>query len=1225
MKFVTTGATLKCNHGGTVDLSSCGQEAISIGGKNAVTAQGIMNAKISGCGQTAPGTKPCACITSVMAGLHPATRSGGEILLDQNVVLLTDGLPPGLVTCSDPGNTLFGINPAGGGASERQSSAASAPTEAVASAAAEEEEKQSDTYNGKPAMPSSAVSWRLMSHLPSLGLFHRFGEFPPHPLLRRAAGPEVLNGLAKPGAQQAAGAEKIEVLQKVSRDNADNLRILLTAEWPAHDDEIGGLIKSLADFYADQDESGSAAGCVDVVSELFGLLAPEQLPHPVTCRQLLRLLIQPGGQIERVQCCVRRWPRQNVDRRNSDGKWAEQEHYAYLEVVQYAVKVGELTAQIPLQLIYLPIVQGRSSQRTTAQPEMQWFEPSEGTYLSWRQSDQIFLDPRSPAKWFLSSAAAETLAPDSGLPQLLKPLASGYLKPENVLYLAALPEKVAPLVERAERQAGQFPLRRWEVFPSAGTGPKPICPHITGDFPQSNALLANSDVRISRENVASLRGQFGITEAAEAWKPRDPSFSLLGCVPWIQSGPNSALELLRYARCGLPQNCADFAVPGGALTALLLPGTALISEERLVCREPFWWEPEERPLFHFWRVIGLRCGIGAKQDLTLPLAWFRLPVWPWNPISRGPAAAADPEGTVAKRKELPLAEVAGLTGQDLQEIKDHIYIWEQPKLHAYVDYTWHITVGVGHNVGKVTDEATRQKFLALPFIRPGTEEPASEQDKINEYLRFVKWSNDEFKKKQAALEKKAPPGEKGKTKPRQSGWSAELFTKKPSESPISQLRLKDDYVKKLYDVDFKRHADDAPKFAGKDKFDRLPINVRKALIDIVYNMGLPKALIHARGKFIAAVKARDWAKAAELSFRTDVQPDRNAQVRKWFMSAADDSPPPTPGRGPSSTPTVSSDTIAAEARKRASETVYQDIDGANFVFQVFGSANLPYPFRNYHQFAELAGSHFTRIKAAGDRPQCGDVMLFNEHMGIWDSRTGQLLQNKAADNSNCRRLGVEPPWGTDPGKDYLSFSIEIYRRNGVQTAVNSAAVLAPPLTLARQIRAAALSVALGEHIAGAREIGGNNQGSWVRKYLNNLAQEGSDWCASFVSWCFRETGFAMMFSYAPLALDIRNEFRRKEEKRRRPYGGQGDRWFYAPEDSYEPVPGDLIVWKRGDPTSPWGHIGIVFAFRNGWLYTIEGNRTNKVQLFRHKRAEMKRLLGFCHIPDDVGPDSSSSG
>ena len=47
---------------------------------------------------------------------------------------------------------------------------------------------------------------------------------------------------------------------------------------------------------------------------------------------------------------------------------------------------------------------------------------------------------------------------------------------------------------------------------------------------------------------------------------------------------------------------------------------------------------------------------------------------------------------------------------------------------------------------------------------------------------------------------------------------------------------------------------------------------------------------------------------------------------------------------------------------------------------------------------------------------------------------------------------------------------------------------------------AALSTAIGELKANAGEIGGNNRGPFVKKYLNGMVSEANSWCAGFVSY-----------------------------------------------------------------------------------------------------------------------------
>jgi hypothetical protein len=153
---------------------------------------------------------------------------------------------------------------------------------------------------------------------------------------------------------------------------------------------------------------------------------------------------------------------------------------------------------------------------------------------------------------------------------------------------------------------------------------------------------------------------------------------------------------------------------------------------------------------------------------------------------------------------------------------------------------------------------------------------------------------------------------------------------------------------------------------------------------------------------------------------------------------------------------------------------------------------------------------------------------------------------------------------------------------------------------------AALSAAVGELNAGAGEVGGNNCGPWVKKYLLPAGlPEGNSWCASFVSWCYLQAcngdRGAMPFAYSPGARALLREFKDKG-------------WAYPPASGYRPQPGDIVVWWRVKLESWLGHVGMVHQFKDGMLYTIEGNKSAKVQGFSYVFSRMDKLLGFGHVP-----------
>ena len=152
----------------------------------------------------------------------------------------------------------------------------------------------------------------------------------------------------------------------------------------------------------------------------------------------------------------------------------------------------------------------------------------------------------------------------------------------------------------------------------------------------------------------------------------------------------------------------------------------------------------------------------------------------------------------------------------------------------------------------------------------------------------------------------------------------------------------------------------------------------------------------------------------------------------------------------------------------------------------------------------------------------------------------------------------------------------------------------------------ALAAAIGELKANAREIGGNNRGAFVRKYLAPAGiDEGNSWCAGFVSWCFMQAAggskAAMPFAYTPSARTLLAQFKQ-----------QG--WSNPPGSGYLPLPGDVVVWWRVSLAGWQGHTGLVHSVQDGMLYTIEGNHSPRVQGFSYVLSRMDKLLGFGHVP-----------
>jgi hypothetical protein len=168
------------------------------------------------------------------------------------------------------------------------------------------------------------------------------------------------------------------------------------------------------------------------------------------------------------------------------------------------------------------------------------------------------------------------------------------------------------------------------------------------------------------------------------------------------------------------------------------------------------------------------------------------------------------------------------------------------------------------------------------------------------------------------------------------------------------------------------------------------------------------------------------------------------------------------------------------------------------------------------------------------------------------------------------------------------------------------AELPPPQAGGSVTGRSALAVAISELKAGAMEVGGDNKGPSVKKYLGPTGlPEGNSWCASFVSWCLLQASgndkTKMPVPYCAGARALLAEFQTKG-------------WAHSPESGYAPLPGDLVFWWRVRADGWQGHVGFVHQVKDGYLYTLEGNHSPRVQGFSYVLSRMNQLLGFGSVP-----------
>ncbi len=177
-------------------------------------------------------------------------------------------------------------------------------------------------------------------------------------------------------------------------------------------------------------------------------------------------------------------------------------------------------------------------------------------------------------------------------------------------------------------------------------------------------------------------------------------------------------------------------------------------------------------------------------------------------------------------------------------------------------------------------------------------------------------------------------------------------------------------------------------------------------------------------------------------------------------------------------------------------------------------------------------------------------------------------------------------------------------RSRVQGGVINYGIVPPPVMGESSLGRSALQFAIGELNAGAGEQGGNNMGPWVRKYLQPVGlPEGNSWCAAFISWCFLQAAGGnkknMPFKYSAGARNIYNQLKQKG--------------FVYDANTRVPLPGDIVTWWRVSISSGFGHIAIVHHYKDGFLYTLEGNKAANVAGFSYVKTRMDRLLGYGRV------------
>lgn len=125
---------------------------------------------------------------------------------------------------------------------------------------------------------------------------------------------------------------------------------------------------------------------------------------------------------------------------------------------------------------------------------------------------------------------------------------------------------------------------------------------------------------------------------------------------------------------------------------------------------------------------------------------------------------------------------------------------------------------------------------------------------------------------------------------------------------------------------------------------------------------------------------------------------------------------------------------------------------------------------------------------------------------------------------------------------------------------------------------------------GIVEIPGSKHNSQIVTFFKETGNEGiktdeAAWCSTFIGYCAKQSG--LEYSKATLAQS----------------------WLDFGKEIKDPVPGDLVIFWRDEPTSWKGHVGIFLGFnaQTNEVICLGGNQSDSVCISQYAR---NRVLGY---------------
>jgi len=134
-----------------------------------------------------------------------------------------------------------------------------------------------------------------------------------------------------------------------------------------------------------------------------------------------------------------------------------------------------------------------------------------------------------------------------------------------------------------------------------------------------------------------------------------------------------------------------------------------------------------------------------------------------------------------------------------------------------------------------------------------------------------------------------------------------------------------------------------------------------------------------------------------------------------------------------------------------------------------------------------------------------------------------------------------------------------------------------------------LHKALDEY--GIAEVSGTKYNKRVLDYFHEtghkwVTDDATAWCAAFANWVLKECGIQGSGKLnARSFLDTGREVK-------------------------NPQQGDLVIFWRGSKSGWQGHVAFYITERDGFIYTLGGNQSDKVNISRYPK---DRLLGYRRV------------